>query len=547
MDYWIISSITWAIGLLLHEIKLLLYYQQEEYNYIRFWKWFFPRIFNILPTSIYVISLFGISIITISHLLNSAQLIPVITFTILGGGFVVIFTKKLKEPAKKEISYTLRIRRMVLVLFVLNIIAFVYLSNKIGILTSYNGLLFSYILLIIWGLLFLFAPIMIFFASAMLYPFEVFIQKIYLLKATRKVKKIKPIVVGITGSYGKTSTKHIIAHLLSDQKKVLATPKSYNTLMGISKVINTSLEMKHKIFIVEMGAYKIGEIEQICKLVQPQLATITAIGPQHLERFGSLDKIAEAKYEIISSLPPGGKAIFNVDDSNTELFVERTKNKEVILISSSRKSNVDLCADNIRSTSKGLSFEVIDNKTDRKYFCNTNLLGRHNVINILIALAISIELNVDIAYAIEKIKSLKPIPHRLQLIKTPEGINIIDDAYNSNPVGAKNALDALALFKEGKKILVTPGLIELGQSEETENHRIGKYAAKICDLVLLVGEDETNRIKYIRQGLVDNGMNTNKIIIIPTINDVFTFLNKHTSYNDTVLLLNDLPDIYSNN
>jgi len=541
-----ISSITWTIGLLLHEIKLLLYYQQEEYDFIRFWKWFSPKIFTILPPSFFIISLLGILVLAIRDFFNFAQLFSVTIFIIMGGCFVVIFARELKEPTKKKISYTLRIKRMILVLLILNIIAFVYSPNKIGAFAPHNGVLFPYTMLIIWGLLFLVAPVLFLLASTLLYPFEVFIQKVYLLYAARKMKKIKPIVVGITGSYGKTSTKYILTHLLSGQKKVLATPKSYNTLMGISKAINTSLEKKHEIFIVEMGAYKIGEIKQICKLVQPQLATITAIGPQHLERFGSLDKIVEAKYEIISSLSPGGKAIFNADDPNTELYIKRTKNNKIILISSSNKSKADLCVDQMSGTSRGFVFEIIDNKTDRKYYCTTSLLGRHNVTNIMIALAIAIELKVDIAHAIEKIKSLKPIPHRLQLVKTSEGVNILDDAYNSNPLGAKNALDTLAFFEDGKKILVTPGLIELGQSEELENHRIGNYAAKICDLVLLVGEDETKRIKYIFQGLVDNGMDTDKIIIIPTINEAFTFLNECTSYGDTVLLLNDLPDTFSN-
>jgi UDP-N-acetylmuramoyl-tripeptide--D-alanyl-D-alanine ligase len=157
-------------------------------------------------------------------------------------------------------------------------------------------------------------------ANLLLTPVEKLIQRYYLGEAGRKIRRIHPMVVGITGSYGKTSTKDFLAHILEDFKPVLATPKSYNTLLGVSRVINGSLKPEHAIFLVEMGAYIPGEIERICKLVHPDIGTITAIGPQHLERFGSLEYVARAKFELIRALPASGVAVFSADDAFTERF-----------------------------------------------------------------------------------------------------------------------------------------------------------------------------------------------------------------------------------
>ena len=543
MDPYILISLVWAAALLLHEIRLLTYFQQTEYKIHRYWKWQLPRAFSVLPLAFYLAAGSAVSIGVVFSLLFQAQVPLQISVGIVGGIYIGIFAFKLKQPVIKKIVYTMRILRMILVLSILNMAAFYFLSKGITGTGSHN--LFS--LLILWDLFFFAAPIFIFASNFLLFPFESLIKHFFLRKAANKIHKLQPTVVGITGSYGKTSTKNILAHILSDQKIVLATPKSYNTLMGVCKVINTSLEKKHEVFIVEMGAYTKGEIKKICDLAPPHLATITSIGPQHLERFGSIENIVDAKYEIISSLQPGGTAVFNLDDAKTEIFMERTRNHTIKLVSTVADTRADLCAENISCSAKGLSFEIYHHNNGRKYVCNTKLLGKHTVTNILIALAIADELGINFAHAIEKIKSLKPIPHRLELTKTPEGFNIIDDAYNSNPIGAKNAIETLGQFVGGKKILVTPGLVELGDSEEAENKKLGNYAAEICDLVVLIGEDKTNRIRYIQQGLRNNGMDAESVKIISSINEAFVYLREHAVSGDTILLLNDLPDIYSKN
>jgi len=543
MDFRFLISLLWAVGLLLHEIRLLSYFQQIEYKTRRYWKWQLPRVFTVLPFAFYLVNGIGITIALILSLLNPTQYTDQISAVISGIIIIGIFAYEIKQPVIKKIVYTKRVLRILLVLIILNTAAFYFLSKGI----TNTGYLAPILIPMLWGLLFFLAPIFIFTSNFILLPLESLIKYFFLRKAANKIKILQPTVIGITGSYGKTSTKNILAHIISDQKIALATPKSYNTLMGICKVINTSLEKKHEIFIVEMGAYRKGEIRKICKLATPHLVTITSIGPQHIERFGSIDNIIDAKYEIISSLHTGGTAIFNLDDAKTEIFIERIKNHPVKLVSSSSNPRADLYAKNISCSSKGLSFEIYNRADGRRYICTTRLLGMHTVVNILIALAIAVELGINLSHAIEKIKSLKPVPHRLELTKTPEGLNIIDDAYNSNPVGARNAIETLGHFVGGKKILVTPGLVELGESEEVENTKLGDFAANTCDLVVLIGEDKINRIQYIQQGLLNNGMDEKCIKIIPSINEAFEFLRGHAVPGDTILLLNDLPDIYSDN
>jgi UDP-N-acetylmuramoyl-tripeptide--D-alanyl-D-alanine ligase len=395
---------------------------------------------------------------------------------------------------------------------------------------------------LLYGLLILGAPLWILATNCLLLPLEKAIQRSYLWSAASRLHHACPIVVGITGSYGKTSTKDILAHLLSGQRHVLSTPKSYNTLMGICKVINTSLQPNHQVFVVEMGAYESGEIAQICNLVHPRLGAITAIGPQHLERFRSMDDIARAKYELIEALPPSGVAVFDAEDAYTAQFRQQTHDKKIVLVSTEENPLADLYATKITTTSGGLTFTIVERSSGRCYPCAVNLLGRHNILNILIATALALELGMSLRVVSERLKSLSPVQHRLQLLKRADGLNVIDDAYNSNPVGAQNALEALGDFEGGRKVLVTPGLVELGPLGEKANYELGQQAASVCDLVILVGHDRTLPI---RDGLRSAGFDLAKIEVVATMRRASEILAKLARANDTILFLNDLPDTYS--
>lgn len=326
------------------------------------------------------------------------------------------------------------------------------------------------------------------------------------------------------------------------------TPDSYNTPMGICKVIRGELTAEHEIFIVEMGAYKRGDIRELCNLASPEIGILTAVGPQHLERFKSIENIAETKYELIESLPSDGLAVFNCDneicaglsdkreqDGNP---VRRYATEPFSVDSVSDKA--DLTASNIRHTAEGLAFTVHTNVGTSEI--RTRLLGRHNVSNILAAIAVAIECGMTLEEIQKAIVNVEPVPHRLQLTSGVGNVTIIDDSFNSNPVGAKAALEVLTEIGDGKKVLVTPGMVELGEREYEENRRLGEQAAEVCDLVILVGPTRTTPIL---EGLKAAEYPSQQIIVVLNLEEVKQHLATQVQAGDVVLFENDLPDNYN--
>jgi len=546
IDLLIVASLSWTVALILQARRLLFFFQLEEYNSRRFLRWVRPRLAQVIPLAAIVIWLLAGLASSLSIFYNLLPTTWLAAAKFGWGSVVAVFIGlELRRPTKKKLVYTLRLIRVLLVLSLVSVTLTVMNARWAVALSHFLNIEHGWALclaILFFGLLMLGAPLWIVVADVLLFPLEKAIRRSYRWTAAGKLHRVHPLVVGITGSYGKTSTKEILAHLLNGQKRVLATPKSYNTLMGICKVINRSLRVDHEILVVEMGAYQLGEIAQICDLVPPSLGAITAIGPQHLERFGSMDHIARAKYELIEALPLNGVAVFNAEDAYTAQFVRQAHGKEVVLVSIEGNPLADLYATEIRSTSNGLTFSVVDRRSGERCPCAVRLFGRHSVSNILIAAALALELGMSLRIITERLKSMLPIQHRLQLLRRADGLNIIDDAYNSNPVGAQNALEALASFEGGRKVLVTPGLVELGSIEWDANYELGRQAAPICDFVILVGSD---RVLPVHDGLRSGGFDSGRIEVVPTIQRASEILAKFAKINDTVLFLNDLPDTYS--
>jgi UDP-N-acetylmuramoyl-tripeptide--D-alanyl-D-alanine ligase len=386
------------------------------------------------------------------------------------------------------------------------------------------------------------APLIIIISNLLLYPVQTTINNVYLIKAKRKLRTISPRVIGITGSYGKTSTKNILAILLNERFPTLMTPQSFNTLMGISRTINENLSEEHKIFLVEMGAYRLGDIREISALVNPQVGMITAIGPQHLERFKTLQGIEKAKYELIESLPNSGVAIFNYDDIRCRKLADITSRVKVLRYGlDNSQGNLALWAKGISQSSKGTSFTLVD-REGREKPVSTVLLGMHNVSNIIGAACISLEMGLNLEDISKGIVKIRSTPHRLQTIIGNGGVLVIDDSYNSNPVGSREALNVLSRFDSGRRILVTPGMVELGISEDTYNQDFGAHAAKICDYVILVGLGQT---RAIFKGLMNEGFSADKVRLVNTFDEANHQLQGFIRPGDTVLFENDLPDLYS--
>ena len=455
------------------------------------------------------------------------------------GGFQIYMSMRPKKvEEKKPLVYTARAKRV----FGLSICLLAGLATTLVLIAKTSP----------WRIaIFLFSEVTVInltIANLFIYPLERTINGTYLLSAKKRIKAFQPKVIGITGSYGKTSTKYILHQMLSQKFNTLMTPDSYNTPMGICKVIRGELTAEHEIFIVEMGAYKRGDIRELCNLASPQIGILTAVGPQHLERFKSIENIAKTKYELIESLPSGGLAVFNCDNEICAGLADKREHEdnpvrryatEPFPVASAAE-RAELTATNIRHTDEGLAFTI--HTSVGTVEIRTRLLGRHNVSNILAATTVAIKCGMTLEEIRVAIANVEPVPHRLQLTASEGNVTIIDDSFNSNPVGAKAALEVLTEIQGGKKVLVTPGMVELGEREYAENKLLGEHAADVCDLVILVGPRRTTPIL---DGLKAAQYPSQNIIVALNLEEVKQHLATQVQAGDVVLFENDLPDNYN--
>lgn len=446
-------------------------------------------------------------------------------------GIIFLSYRKKRVVAKKPLVITARVKRLSFTMFILYFIMII----PIVVNFNYDNLIYEYLVL---GLVTYLNYFVVMVANVINKPVEKCVYLYYKIKALKKLKHMNIPVVGITGSYGKTSSKNIINDILNVKLNSFATPKSFNTPYGLINSINNYLDKFNDIFLAEMGAFRIGEIKQNCKLVHPKYGIITTIGEAHLESFGSRDNIMKGKFELVESLPSDGLAILNGDDEY-QLKYKIKNNCGVKWIGIDNK-DVDLYATNIKLSGSGTSFDCVFKGDKNKYNFNTKLLGKHNVYNILAGILLGRELGLSIDELQRGVSSVKTIEHRLEL-KKYGNINIIDDAYNSNPVGSRMAVEVLGLM-EGTKIIVTPGMIELGDKQYELNKKFGEYISKVCDYVILIGKKQT---KPIYDGLIENKFDDKKIFILNDVRDAFTLMNRLATKDTYVLLENDLPDLFS--
>lgn len=448
--------------------------------------------------------------------------------------------KKPDIPIKKPLVMTQRASRLYKTNFFVSVLL-VLLPTILFFTISSNKIIGVTILIIVLLGVYYFQPLIIGLSIMLIKPIEENINLGFYRSAQEKIKSREDLnVIGITGSFGKTSTKFIVGTILSQKLNVLNTPESYNTPMGLSKVINNDLMDEHEVFIAEMGAYTIGEIREVAQLAQPKIGIITSIGPVHMETFKNIDNIMKTKYELIEELPTDGVAVFNYDNEYIKKLADKTF-KEKILYGLENVEKLDMYADDIEVTEEGSEF-TLRNREGNSVRCKTKLLGKHNIYNLLAGACVSKILGFSLEEISSGIEKVEPIEHRLNLIKSPNGVIIIDDAFNSNPVGAKAALDVLSQFKEGRKIIVTPGMVELGEMEEAANHEFGVNIGKVCDYAILVGKERT---KPIYNGLIETSFKTSNIFIVNNLEEATERIGKITKPKDIVLFENDLPDNYS--
>ena len=499
-------------------------YQQEEYQPIRFLRWMVTsRSFD--KRASIVILLFGALEWTIRL---SGE---------IGAGFVVASLLAIawseKDPraaSKKRLVMTDRASRIYWIAFTLLAAA--------GTLYTLPG-----VPLLAWILPVHFIPVALAIANLLLTPYERHVQQGFWNEAHQKLQTLKPMVIGITGSYGKTSTKHLLGHILEMQAPTLITPGSVNTPMGIARIVRERLGAHHRFFVCEMGAYGPGSIARLCRLAPPDVAVLTAFGMAHYERFKSLETVAKAKLELAESVATRqGEVIFYeqvLESAEAREFQGRYA--RTIVVGGGSDASFQL-RDAIQTT-EGIQVKITWN--GQEYQLRAPLYGQHHIGNMAVAFATACSLGIAPADAITALASVPQIAHRLELKSGVNGSRLIDDAYNSNPVGFASGLRLLDELNAtgGRRVLVTPGMVELGTAHNEEHYRIGVLAARYVDVLLPVLPE---RIRRLTEGFVEVS-ETGIVIPCRDLTAAQSWLNENLRPDDIVLMENDLPDLYERN
>ena len=436
--------------------------------------------------------------------------------------FVLYLFADKKLALRSEVTPTARFKRLYTVLFLVLAICSYILVTLLNFADEvWGNEIFSYMRYVPLSVMPILLIPLIMLANAIAKIYEVPHNKKFIRLAKKKLASSKIKVIAITGSYGKTTTKNILYSILSKKYRVLTTPRSHNTPIGIALALNNANLDDYDIFIAEMGARHLGDIAELCEICPPDVSLITGICGQHLETFLNFQNIVKAKGEIL----PATKDKTIIADDAYELFADFNYNKVNCIVPT-----------DIKCDKSGTEFTL--NLGGEKRRVKSKLLGEHSAYNIAISAQASFEVGMSIDEISSAIPEIDYIEHRLQLIENG-GVNILDDGYNSNVKGARSALKVLKYF-DGRKIVVTPGLVELGVLEEEENTALGKELVGF-DLVILVGD---TLVKFVENGYKAGGGDMGKIKIKTSIFEAQEELKGFLHAGDTILFLNDLPDIY---
>ncbi|MCR5707189.1 MAG: UDP-N-acetylmuramoyl-tripeptide--D-alanyl-D-alanine ligase [Ruminococcus sp.] len=451
----------------------------------------------------------------------------------------IAFSNKPGKKFKKPFKYTARVKRMLITFFILiaAIFAGAFFSSERALVGGTSRFVNNLPFVLVGSALYL-TPILVPLSNLINKPIETAINNWYINDAKKKLAAMPDLhKVGITGSYGKTSMKFYLSELLSSQYETLKTPESFNTPMGVTITVRRDLKPTHEYFICEMGARRVHEIAELCGIANPHDGIITSVGPQHLETFGSVENVVKTKFELADCVKKnGGKIYLNYDNELIRTKVGEYPNAVTYGTSEGsmwRGSDVTV-------SDRGTEFTVTapDGKSCR---FGTKLLGEHSVQNLLGAIAYACGTGIPMEKLVLPVKRIAAVPHRLQLLDKGGGVTYIDDAYNSNPSGCRAALAVLGLF-DACRILVTPGMVELGAKQEELNFEFGQEAAKACDYIVLVGKAQTQPIY---DGIRDAGFDMEKVYVADGLNDALAKANSYpTDKKKVVLLENDLPDNY---
>lgn len=487
-------------------------FQLSSYRYSRYFRWWAPD-----------------NIVSVKRVFALLMLAPLLCPDFKGAGFATGITCAAwllawKEKFKTPLVYTMRVKR----LFATSIMLFAVIAIL--------SLLFAaeWAIAIIGATLVL-SNFVVLLANLVNTPIEKAINRHYYNDAKRIIEGHKGlIIIGVTGSFGKTSTKNYLAGILAEKYNVLVTPGNFNTLLGVIRTIREQLRPYHQVFIVEMGAKQKNDIKEICDLVHPTIGIVTAVGEMHLETFKCVENIQDTKFELINSLPANGLGVINFDSEYIKSYKGIKSPCKVIKYAVEGEGDYKAC--DVVYGANGVSFTT---GSGEKF--NSRLLGAGNLLNILASIAVADHLGVPANKQRNAIARLQPVEHRLSM-KVANGITVLDDAYNSNPQGAKMGLEVLKNFAVGennKRIVITPGFVEMGSRQAEANKELGRQIATSCDYAIVV--NATNR-EAIKSGIVEGGMKEENYFLADSLSHAHRQLSQILRAGDVVLYENDLPD-----
>jgi UDP-N-acetylmuramoyl-tripeptide--D-alanyl-D-alanine ligase len=389
-------------------------------------------------------------------------------------------------------------------------------------------------------------PFVLLKANYLLMPLQIRQNRKYLSEAHTILTRLHPTTIGLTGSFGKTSTKYILNHLLASHAPTLATPGSVNTPLGIARVVREQLQPHHQYFLAEMGAYGPGSIARLCKLATPSMSCITAVGQAHYERFKSLETVARAKFEIAdATLANGGMCILNIDAIPDHLWQPRVAQApQSYRLVTARKELLrenDYYIESLTQTSAGLALTIQHDNVATSF--TAPIYGMVQAGNLAVAFALAAELGLTPKAIAAAMATVKPAPYRLN-VQQAGGQTILDDSYNANPAGFATALETLTLIAHAeaqprRRVLVTPGMVELGTAHDAEHTRLGTLAAQNADVILAIGP---SRIPTFVQAVKASA--TTELHTFPTLAAAREWMQSHGQPRDVILIANDLPDRY---
>lgn len=478
---------------------------------------------------------------------------PVVTI----GYFVAVAwdsVKKARQAQKKPMVMTDRLKRLFVRHILITVVFCVAMIVVVSVLfigliyllgSALTSIYLQYFLMVLFSipacyLPLLLQPRLLALSAKSIQKQEERINQGFIDDAKRIIEQRDDLIrIGITGSFGKTSTKFILGDILKEKYNVLVPPSSYNTPMGVTRVIREQLLPEHEVYICEMGARRVGEIEELCQIAKPKYGILTNIGKQHLETFGTLENIVKTKYELAQSLPEDGVAFFPKDGGECEKLYHAHEGAKR-LFGMGEDPELFVRAEQVEVHAEGSAFDLVT-QDGQRISCTTCLLGEHNIMNILGCAAVAYEMGLSLTQIASGIAKAQPVEHRLQLINPGTGVIVIDDAFNSNPTGVQAAMAVLEKF-QGRKICITPGMVELGEEEEHENFVFGCRMANVCDIVILVGKKHTEPIQ---RGLRDSKFDLQNMYVVGSLDDASAMLSTMTQPGDIVLFENDLPDNYN--